>query len=408
MKLSRVTQALYNELAELTIVDAHEHLPPEKAYLSYQYSGANFFAGYIRNDLVSAGLPVEFKNTMRDPGYKDVSEWWPQIAPYWERVKEGSHARAAIITARELYGIEEINDRTINRLADAIIADNTSGLYTRILSERCKARVVLTCVERTDFQDDPLFRVVAPIDVSGTTADSFERLGESTGIRINTLDDLVDASIHRLYQLKETKVVVGFKTKSFYRFEPDEGEANALFKRIRAGQRVIKPFHLRDYLFDKLAGAVADLDMPIAVHAGVWGDFRELDPKYTIDLAIRYPDVHFDLFHLGMPMVRDAAIIGKNFPNVSLNLCWCPVVSQRLTVNVLNEILDLVPLNKIIAFGADYRCVVQKAVGHLVMAREVVASVLGERIESGEITEERALEIGKMWFHDNASEIYKV
>lgn len=117
---------------------------------------------------------------------------------------------------------------------------------------------------------------------------------------------------------------------------------------------------------------------------------------------------NFDLFHLGMPMVRDAMMIGKNFPNVSLNLCWCPVVSQRMTMHALNEILDMVPVNKIIAFGGDYRCVVQKVWGHLVMARETVASVLAGRIYDREMTEERAVEIAKMWFHDNPSDIYHV
>jgi hypothetical protein len=76
------------------------------------------------------------------------------------------------------------------------------------------------------------------------------------------------------------------------------------------------------------------------------------------------------------------------------------------TKRALDEILDLVPLNKIIAFGGDYRVAVQKVYGHLVLAREVVASALGERIEAGELDREEALRIARLWFYDNPARIY--
>lgn len=408
MKLSKLAQQLYDEIAKLAIIDAHEHLPPEKAYLEFQYSGLNFFAGYIQHDLVSAGLPEEFRSAMRDPGYRSASEWWPQIAPYWERVRHGSYARAALIAARDLYGIDDINDATIETLAGCVIADNSTGLYRRILAEKCNALAVITCVEDLDFEDDPYFKVVPPLDISGGTMDSFVELGESVGKKVDTLEDLTKVSVERLYRLKECPFTVGFKISSVIHEKPDRFAADALFKKIKAGEAVSDIRPLKDYLFDAMARSVENLELPLAVHAGVWGDFRTLDPKYTIYLAQMYPKVHFDLFHLGIPMVRDAVMIGKNSPNVSLNLCWSPVVSERMTAHALDEIIDMVPMNKIIAFGGDYRCVVQKSWGHLVMAREIVASVLAGRIEAGVMTEEEAIDIARMWFCDNPAEIYKI
>ena len=165
---------------------------------------------------------------------------------------------------------------------------------------------------------------------------------------------------------------------------------------------------LGDYVHDEMLKAAGELDMTVAVHAGVWGDFRELDPKHFIAEAQRHPDVRIDLFHLGMPMVRDAAMMGKNFPNVFLNLCWTHVVSQRMARRGLDEVLDMVPVSKIIAFGADYRVVVEKAVGHLIMARENVASVLAGRVEDGEMTESQAVQIARLWFYDNPKRIYQL
>jgi predicted TIM-barrel fold metal-dependent hydrolase len=114
------------------------------------------------------------------------------------------------------------------------------------------------------------------------------------------------------------------------------------------------------------------------------------------------------MFHLGVPFWREAALIGKNLPNVTLNLCWCPIVSQVTTARMLDELIDLVPANKIIAFGGDYRVCVQKVWGHLVMAREVVATVLARRVQAGDVDRPEALRLAKLWFHDNPARIYKL
>jgi predicted TIM-barrel fold metal-dependent hydrolase len=165
---------------------------------------------------------------------------------------------------------------------------------------------------------------------------------------------------------------------------------------------------LRDYLFDKGLDIAAKADLPVAVHTGYWGDFRRLDPKFMLGFAARRRDVRFDLFHLGMPMIRDAILIGKNLPNVTLNLCWCPVISQVQTTRALDEMVDLVPSNKIIAYGADYRVAVHKAYGHLVMARECVAAALAHRIDAGDFDRAEALRLARLWLHDNAMRIYRL
>ena len=66
-----------------------------------------------------------------------------------------------------------------------------------------------------------------------------------------------------------------------------------------------------------------------------------------------------------------------------------------VTEHGLHKILDMVPVNKITMFGGDYRCVVQKVWGHLVITREIVAKVLAERIEDGGLSQERTLDIAK-------------
>ena len=412
MKLSSLAQKLYEEISELPVIDAHEHLPSEQMYLSNDYSGLNMFAGYIWFDLESAGLPSEFKETMRDPGYRPVEDWWPVIKPFWEQVKNSSYAKALRITARDLFGIDDISDSTIHEFAEKVIADNKPGLYKNILQDTCNIRYSITGAEELPFPDDPgLVGLTYNARIThneNSTPDMINMLRKMASDKLKNLDDSVEAIQSRLRADLENGAV-GFKIVSQHFDVPDASAAKKEFKKaLESPGDSGDAAAFRAYLFDKALDVAADADVPVAVHAGYWGDFRELDPKNMFSFADRRRDVRFDMFHLGMPMVRDAIIIGKTLPNVSINLVWCPIISQVQTYRALDEIIDMVPTNKIIAFGGDYGVSVQKVYGHLVMAREVIAQVLADRVEQGDFDKEYAMYLAKLWFYDNPCRIYKL
>jgi predicted TIM-barrel fold metal-dependent hydrolase len=196
-----------------------------------------------------------------------------------------------------------------------------------------------------------------------------------------------------------------------------ESQANTTFEKIMRNEKKklpeLNPLYtelnpLYIYLVEEMLDMAADLGLVVAVHTGMWGDFRTLDPQHMIPIIERHPKTKFDIYHLGIPYVRETAIIGKNFPNVWLNLCWCHIISPNITRQALNELIDLVPINKIIAFGGDYVIPVEKVYGHLVMARENIAKVLGLRIKEGLLTENEAVDIAKKWFYNNPKELYNL
>lgn len=94
--------------------------------------------------------------------------------------------------------------------------------------------------------------------------------------------------------------------------------------------------------------------------------------------------------------------------NVWLNLCWTHIISQRFATDGLDEAIDLIPMNKLLAFGGDYGVPVEKVYGHLTMAREDIARVLAGRIASKQMTEEQALTLARMWLWDNPKELYRL
>ena len=406
MKLSPLARRLYEEFADLAVIGAHEHLPAEADYLAFGHSGPNLFAGgHIWHDLESAGLAPEFKATLRDGGHRPVESWWPAIRPHWEQIRHGSYARALLITAQDLYGLSEISDRTIGELAARVQADNAPGLYHRILQERCRARVSITCVDQAAFPDDPGLRGITSLQKFDRWSSPLTVLSTRLGREVRSLEETA-AAAQELLRDDLARGALGFKMTVAEHRPPDLTAAEAEVTRlVRTGESSPCPA-LLDYLFDKCLDVAAESGVPVAVHTGYWGDFRELDPKLLLSFALRRRDVRFDLFHLGMPMVRDASLIGKSLPNVTLNLCWCAAISQLMTARALAELVDLVPLNKVIAFGGDYRVAVQKVYGHLVMAKETVASALAEHMELDAFDKEEALRIARLWFHDNPARIY--
>jgi predicted TIM-barrel fold metal-dependent hydrolase len=409
MRTSPTEERLIRAFEGFEIVDAHEHLPPEKERVEQHVDALTLFSHYTRTDLITAGMPAENYEKLQDPRIP-LEERWKMFAPFLESIRYCSYARPAFIAAKEFYGFEDINERTYKPLSEKMVEANKPGIYHRVLREKCHIRVALTQSNRTDYDLDLLIPLM-PLDTYAAVRSKkmIEERATNLGEKVKGLDDYLDLTKKGLERWK-AEGVVGIKMSSRPYEEPDRGQAIALFDSLLRNDRKELPEMnpLRSYLMEEMLDMAAELDLVVAVHTGMWGDFRNLDPKLMIPIIMRHPRTRFDLYHMGMPWVREMGVIGKNFPNVWLNLCWSHIISPKMTCSALDEWIDLVPVNKIIAFGGDYRKPVEKVFGHLVMARENIAKVLGGRVDEGFITEEEAISIAKKWFYENPKELYRL
>ncbi|MPN64425.1 hypothetical protein SDC9_212197 [bioreactor metagenome] len=142
------------------------------------------------------------------------------------------------------------------------------------------------------------------------------------------------------------------------------------------------------------------------MHSGVWGDFRNMDPRHMNTIAPAHPKARFDLYHLGVPDIRAAIMVGAMQPNVCTNLCWVHLVSPQMARTGIDELLDLIPVNKVLGFGGDYGIPVEKIVGHLRIAKENIAGVLGAMIDRGQMDMDDAKEIMQKWLWENPLKLY--
>ncbi len=403
----KLVQDLVEAFAEIPVIDAHEHLPPERVRVEQKVDAFTLFSHYTKLDQITAGLSPADQERVLNPELP-LDDRWKLFAPILANIRYGSYARPAFIAAKEFYGFDDISEETYQPLSEAMAEANTAGIYQRILFEKCGIRAALTQAARTDYDHDFLVPLM-PLDTYAAvrTWKAVANHAAQFGETVTTLDDYLSVVRKGLDRWK-TERVVGLKMRAGPWGEPDRGKAHDLFIELRTGKAKQLPDMnpLRDFLQAAILDMAAEENLVVAVHTGMWGDFRTLDIHHMIPIVQRHPETRFDIYHAGMPRVREAGVIGKNSANVWLNLCWCHIISPMMTRSLLNEWIDLVPVNKILAFGGDYHLPVEKVYGHLLMARENIAHVLGARIDEGLMDRDEAVALATKWFYENPRALY--
>jgi hypothetical protein len=423
MNYTKTEQKLMDAMSRMDIIDAHEHLTPEETLLSKPRDVFALVGHYVRFDLFSAGMDREAYNvhgTRVKPACKDfnrlydpdipLEKRWEFFEPYWQYVRFGSYSRTSRLAAKLYYDVDDINGQTYRELSERIADESTPGIHQRVLVDKCRIAAALTQFGYTNC-DRPLVPVApAPLLTQVRDRNHVEILSGKLNTTAKTLDDWV-ALAKKQIDKWTSEGSVGIKISSQYNEPPDRSAAEAAFKKLLDGEKLVpdsrgfEPFE--NFMLHHLIDLAGELDLVVAVHAGVWGDFRNVDPKHMLTLAPAHPKVNFDLYHLGMPFVRDSIVIGKNLPNVFLNLCWCHILSAVQACSGVDELLDQVPVNKVIAFGGDEGIGLENIVGHLQMARENFAQVFGRRIDRGLMSFDEAVHILKLWFWDNPLALYR-
>ena len=407
MYYTKTEQKLLAELENVNIIDSHEHLPPEIERLKREEDVFTLFGHYTRLPLFASGLSLSDKENLHNPEIP-LEKRWQIFRPHLQNIRFTSYARAAFITAKEFYGFDDINDRTYKDLSAKITEMNKPGIYDRIF-KHCKIHAAITQCNSTDVKK-PLYPVMPGRKLSQLrTRMQLEEIEKEIGYSCRTLEDYLDVCQKFLGKWVKNGAV-GIKFISQTNTPPDLSLAEKSFKLLVSKKELLPDScayqPLENYLMHKIIDYATELDLVVAMHSGVWGDFRNMDPRHMNILAPLHPNTHFDLYHLGVPDIRAAIMVGAMQPNVWTNLCWVHIVSQEMASAGINELIDMIPINKVLAFGGDYSRPVEKIVGHLKIAKENIAKVLGARIDRGKMDMDDAKEIIKKWFWENPLELY--
>ncbi|MGI6562207.1 MAG: amidohydrolase family protein [Clostridia bacterium] len=403
--LNGLEKEIIRELEKLYIYDCHEHLPPEKGRLKQKPDAFTLFSHYCQHELYTGGMDKEIMaKILWQPG--DIDWKWKTFEPFYKQMKHTSYCRAAHITMEKYYGEKELTAKNVHAVSERIQKANTQGLYDCVLREDCKIIASINCDGPLDDTHSGLIRqTVRAIDYIYSYKDVLKKFGDGE-TSIDSVDDILKACEGYIVNVKE-KGAVGVKYMSFYIDGATREDAQNTLKRLKNDPSLVLPRRnpLNEFVLTSRLRMTHDKGLVNCMHTGYRNDYRELSPANLLPFIMKNQDVKIDIYHAGYPYVREAIMLGKVWPNIRMNMCRTYLISQRFAFDALDEMLEMLPDNKIIGFGGDYY-VVEKVFGHLVMARETIARVLAKKIQDGYLSLDRALEIGRKMLYDNPKEFY--
>ncbi len=410
---------LLEELQSIPVLDAHEHLVPEAEALQKSADFYTLFEHYCPGDFVAAGAGEREMALFADRRMPEA-ERWAAFRPYLSRVRTGSYARAALLVVRDLLGLPDLNDETYKEVGPRLRAQRHPGFYDVVLRQRCNIAACIQCVEVRDLGPSYFYHLgPSHVLVDLNSRADIEKMSVRLGRDVGGLNDALECMDKVLAEWAAHPRIVGIKSGQAYRRslafqKPERSAAEKALRNLladRAGWQSDDTLPLQDFLMFELAARAGAVGLPIAIHtglqAGSYNTIRNADPLLLQGLISQNRGTRFDLFHGGMPWVRQIAVLAKYFPNVCLNMAWMHIISPSQARSALAEWLDMVPNTKIFGFGGDYS-IVEKVYGHLQIARENIAAVLAAKVREGAWTRADASLVARRLMRDNPAEFYGI
>lgn len=413
----------------ISIIDTHEHLPPESERLAKNDDVLSlFFSHYASSDLRSAGMKEEELNSIRNPEIP-IEDRWELFEPWWEMISNTGYAKALEIAVRDIYGVEGITQDTYIELSSKIRERNKKGLYQWILKEHAGIEISINDTPHFDV-DRTLFAPVRRFSEFLYVRDrkDLEVLGKQVGGSIHSFKKMLKA-LESEFKRTDGKIVgikIGLAYTRQIKFEKTSfADAEKVFNQIyRIGNfkfneipRGYNPDPLdtdeyqimQDYLVHKIIQEAINRQLPIQIHTGLQEGneniLKNSHPEHLTNLFMEYKEAKFDIFHGGWPYTGELAALAKNFPNVYIDMSWMHIISPSRSRTALNHWLDEVPANKIMGFGGDY-LFPEGAYGHSVIARNNITKVLSQKVHDGEHSLDQAKKYSNWLLKENPLKLF--
>jgi hypothetical protein len=206
--------------------------------------------------------------------------------------------------------------------------------------------------------------------------------------------------------------------RSLYFSDPPREKAQAIYAKYHSGGVPSEDEYrtFQDYIFRVLIDQAGQLKLPVHFHSAVGiGDYFSLRNGDPLNLENvlrdpRYKNVNFVLIHGGYPhtlemiwltaaknVYTDSSLMGYYvYPSELKNILkqWISLYPERMMFGS-----DAFPFNDAVGAEETFWLAVRSA-------RTAVAEALAELVAENAISESKALELARMYLHDNAANLY--
>jgi predicted TIM-barrel fold metal-dependent hydrolase len=418
---------LYNrihaEVCKIKIIDTHEHLTyPHDLVGMGKIDFGRLFLHYASSDLVSAGLPMEALNEIRNPDSKwSVLEKWEAIKPYYLKTWNTAYCEALRIAIRDLFDINDLNDDTIEILSEKMNSIPRQN-WTRVVFDRAGIDIAM----EQHLTSEPVYARRRYPDIfvydmtdcfSHLDKGNIKNLSSDSGIEVYSLQDylrVIDWYFEKFADEASAFKIGRAYDRPLFFDDVSTSDAERTFNEIMKfnslpARKDIQA--LEDYIIHYCIRKCSEYSLPVKFHTGLQegngNDIKNSRSGLLVNLFMKYPKGKFDCYHISWPYTEELISICKNFPNVYIDFAWAWIINPPACRRFLSDMLETVPLNKVHGFGGDF-IFVEGSYGHSVIARREISHVLAEKVEEGRFSEEYAVYIANRILRENVIENFRI
>src|SRR2546422_3989016 len=413
-----MAQSVRDFIAEIGIVDVHEHHIPE-ILLNSQVNLVQLFQQSYAGWTQSRPYPLPSETRANDPMLAPTGPaTWKALAPFLEQSGTNSFVRNLVGAITELHGAG----------AETITRDNWEAFDSAVREQHqrpdwCRDTVRRAGIERlvTDPYTDPLldarpalgnnYNSVVRInafacgwnsesrDHNGNNAQSLlRRLGlepASFDDYLTALEKLIDGVASR-HQVALKNALAYDRTLDFD--EPDEKLARQAWGKASPSFAEQKAFG--DLVVDRLCRLAGERDLPVQMHVGT-AIIRGSQPLKVAGLIERHPRTRFLLMHLAYPWSHDLLGMAFVYRNIWLDLTWSLLLSPSHFKLALHEAIEILPDESRMMIGGD-NWHVEETYGTMKRARQLLSEVLEEKLAAHYFLLEDAQRLAGKILRENA------
>ena len=428
-KMKEIKHEIRQLMEEMKIVDNHDHLTfPFLPEINFEMDLPYFLTHtYLHGDLVSSGMPEKFlaperfKYLEKPCGEDESEQRWKELRPHLENVRSTIYYRYLLIALRDLYAFdgEEIDDSNWKEISSRIRERSKDHLkWSLEVLDRMKVHRVILDISGTAPLNDKIVReerLVQVVRMDDFIHGNLKVVENFVKEKVHSFDDYLNV-LDQAFEAVLKAGAVGIKSglayerKLFYD-SVAKSDAERLFSkgldRVSSEERRI----FEDFMMHTVCERCARHELPFQIHTGIqagnYNTITNAKPTHLTNLFRKFADVRFDLFHGGYPYIQEAGILAKYFPNVYLDACWLAHISPAAYKRGLDEWLEIVPSNKIFAWGGDHG-IIEHSYASLMLAKDLVSEVLAAKVVSGYFSMKVATSVAERIMGENAIEVYKL
>jgi hypothetical protein len=414
-------------LEETQIVDTHEHLYTPGFIEPIKDLPNLLKKSWLVGDLISAGMSPQGWEEMSEA--IDPEQGWQRLSSFLPTARNCALFRYLLRSLGDLYGISEQDlqgDGWKSASQKISRANEREDWFEHVFTERAHVRVCFLdhyySILDEGFKIDRRFFIpVLRVDdfmmgspfltrnPGNTAAEIAQNLGRGEIKSLDDLTSLVDCFFDRYAADGGRAVKVCMAYSRCLQFQGvSPAEARYQFSQVLAQAFSPDTRKISDFMLGYCIELAIEYDLPIQIHTGMQagnvGWLERARPTHLTNLFIWYPKARFVLLHGGFPFTGEAGVLAKTFPNVYLDFAWVPLLSPTGARNALSQWLEMVPGSQIM-WGGDVHTV-EDLYGAVLALKDVLRSVLTEKVQSGYLTLDTAVTLARGIMADNAAQLF--